>query len=237
MMYLVETLEHFFKVFSTQVPLEAFVFLGSLAEEVISPIPSTLIMGTAGSLALLDGRSLLFLVWLSLVGNVGKMLGAWLYYVLGDKLEDVLIGKIGKFFGVTHRDIESIGQRFTGHHWKDGGTLFVLRLLPFVPTTPVSLASGIIKLDVRVFLAATYAGNFLKDLGYLYLGYAGLAALHRLWRTLEPYKLVGDVLVAVGIAGFLLFLYIHRGTGQKLLFLCGQRCRGWWHRWFNTEKE
>ncbi|OGI14371.1 MAG: hypothetical protein A3E38_00350 [Candidatus Moranbacteria bacterium RIFCSPHIGHO2_12_FULL_54_9] len=209
-------IEQFVRAYATEVPLPWFVFIGSFFEEVVSPIPSALIMGTAGSLALVDGRALAYLVLLALIGNLGKTLGAWLYYFIGDKLENILVKPLAKYFGVKHEEIESIGQRFTGHHFKDGGTVFLLRIVPFVPALPVSLAAGIIKMDVRVFLAATYAGNFLKDLLYLYIGYAGLAKLHTLWREIEPVKLGVDILVAIAIAVFFTVLYMHEGRGQRL---------------------
>ena len=74
-------------------------------------------------------------------------------------------------------DVERVGKRFTGHHWKDGGLLFLIRAVPFMPTTPFSVASGIFKMDIRVFLAATLSGYFVKDLGYVLAGYFGIAKL------------------------------------------------------------
>lgn len=224
-MHFFKVIEQFIREIAFQVPLPWFVFFGSFFEEVVSPIPSALIMGTAGSLALLHGEPLWYLVFLAAFGNIGKTFGAWFYYFLGDKLEDLLIGRLGRFFGVTHKEIENIGRRFQGHHWKDGGLLFLLRLIPFVPTTPVSIAAGIIKLDLRVFLLSTYAGNFVKDLFYIYAGYAGLASLRKIWHTIAPLKLGADIAVAVGIAAFLFFLYVHRGRGQRLIRHCGEHCQ------------
>lgn len=229
-------IEHLVRTYATQVPLEWFVFVGSFFEEVISPIPSALIMGTAGSLALVQGSTLWYLVLLALIGNVGKTLGSWLYYFIGDKLENILVKPLTKYFGLKHEDIESIGRRFTGHHWKDGGTVFLLRVVPFMPALPVSLAAGIIKMDTWVFLAASYAGNFFKDLLYLYIGYAGLARLHTLWRKIDTVKFGVDILVAVGIIAFLVFLYIHRGKGQRFLRYCDGHRRTWLDS-FNKRKE
>ena len=231
-MHWLNAVEHFVRAYATEVPLPWFVFIGSFFEEVISPIPAALIMGVAGSLALLDDRTFWYLILLALIGNLGKTLGAWLYYFLGDKLEDLLVRPITKYLGIRHEDIENIGARFVGHHWKDGGVLFLLRLLPPFPTTPVSLAAGIIKMDLRVFLAATYAGNFFKDLLYLYAGYAGLAKLHTLWRKIETVKFGVDIFVAFSIVAFLLFLYFHRGRGQRLL----QYCQGRFYAWFKRLK-
>lgn len=215
--------EQFIKVYATEVPLPWFVFIGSFFEEIVSFIPSPLIMGTAGSLALIDGRSLGYLLLLALIGNLGKTLGAWVYYAVGDKLEDILIKPIAKYFGVRHEDIENIGKRFTGHHWKDGGVLFLLRAIPFFPALPVSLTAGIIKMDVRVFLAATYAGNFFKDLFYLYAGYAGLAKLHLWWREMEPIRIGIDILIVLAIVAVLVFLYMHQGRGRRFAAYCERR--------------
>lgn len=222
-MHFFSAIEQFVRAYATQVSLEWFVFIGSFFEEVVSPIPSALIMGTAGSLALVQGSTLWYLVWLALLGNVGKTLGSWLYYVIGDKLENILVRPIAKYFGIKHEDIEGIGKRFTGHHWKDGGIVFLLRIVPFVPALPVSLAAGIIKMNVWVFLAASYVGNFLKDLLYLYAGYAGFAKLHTLWREIVPLKLGVDILFAIAIAAFMTFLYMHEGRGQRFSAHCRER--------------
>lgn len=213
-------IEEFVMQFATTVPLPLFVFVGSFIEEVFSPIPAALIMGTAGSFALIDGRSFWYLFLLAFVGNFGKTLGAWFYYVVGDKLEDLLIKPMTKYFGIGHEEIESVGKRFTGHHWKDGGVLFLLRLFPPFPTTPVSLAAGIIKMDIKVFLVATYGGNFFKDLAYLYVGYIGLAKLQTIWRDIDHVKLGVDIVVALAIIFLLIFLYMYRGRGQRMIQYC-----------------
>jgi len=215
-MHFFSFLEQLIKDLAWQVPLEVFVFVGSFLEELISPIPSALIMGVAGSLALMQGDPIWYLVLLALIGNVGKTLGACVYYFLGDKLEDYIMPKASKWFGINHVDFESIGKRFVGHHWKDGGVLFLLRLLPPFPTTPVSIVAGMIKMDIRVFVAATYAGNFFKDLLYLYIGYAGIAKLHTLWRHIDSVKIFVDIAVAFGIGIVLFILYTERGRGEAL---------------------
>ncbi len=218
------------KYYAFHMPLEVFVFFGSFLEEVISPIPSALIMGTAGSLALMQGETLWYLLLLAAVGNLGKTLGSWCYYLLGDKLEDLFIPKATKWFGIRHEDLESIGKRFVGHHWKDGGVLFLLRLLPPFPTTPVSVVAGIIKMDIRVFLVATYAGNFFKDLLYLYIGYAGIAKLHTLWRHVESVKILFDIAVVVGFVILLFILYTERGRGRELYHHFCQRVGRWFRK-------
>ncbi|MDD2766202.1 MAG: VTT domain-containing protein [Candidatus Moranbacteria bacterium] len=219
-MHFFHAIEQFITHFSTTVPLPVFVFVGSFLEEVISPIPSALVMGTAGTLAMIEGNPFSYLFLLAAIGNIGKASGAWIYYFIGDKLENILVKPLTKYFGINHHDIENIGKRFTGHHWKDGGVLFLIRLFPPFPTTPVSLACGIIKMDTRVFLAATYAGNFFKDLLYLYIGYAGFASLHFLWHQTNKMKLGVDIIVTLAIIAFFVFLFFHQRRGKKFLRHC-----------------
>lgn len=229
-MHFFATLEHLVKYAAFHIPLELFVFVGSFLEEVISPIPSALIMGMAGSLALAQGDTAWHLLLLAALGNVGKTLGAWLYYFLGDKLENLFMPQATKWFGIRRHDLENIGKRFVGHHWKDGGVLFVLRLLPPFPTTPVSLAAGIIKMDLRVFLLATYLGNFFKDLFYLYVGYVGLAKLHTLWRRIDSVKTIVDIAVILTVVFFLFVLYTERGRGKVLYHRFSSRVAAWFRR-------
>jgi len=218
------SIETLFRTLSVSVPIEVFVFVGSLVEELISPIPSTLIMGTAGSIANASEHAVVFLFWLSLVGNMGKIIGSVFYYVLGDKLEDVVVRKFGKYLGVTHRQVEGLGKRFSGH-WRDGVTLFSLRLLPFMPTTPVSLACGIIRMPMRTFVVATFTGNFIKDFFYLLIGYMGLAAIRELFHRAAGIRYYVDIAIFFGFVFFLFLLWYHRKKGVWLWQWCVAFCQ------------
>lgn len=197
-------------------PLDFFVFVGSIIEELIGPIPSTLVMTTAGVLAHLDGRTLVYVAWLALLGSLGKTLGASVYYVIGDKLEDKIVNRYGGIFGLRHEEIENIGKKFGKHHWKDGGILFLLRAIPFVPSVPVSIACGVIKLDWRVYLWATYFGTLLKDFVYVYSGFAGVIAIRRLLRDVIEIHQELNLLLILGLIVLLSVIYWQRHHGLRL---------------------
>lgn len=197
---------------SEVVSLPWFVLIGSFAEEMISPIPSLLVMGTAGTIAFARGLSVWYLLLLSFIGNTGKTVGAYIYYVIGDKLEDIIVPRYGKYFGVTHRQIEEIGRKFTGT-WKDAMLLFLLRITPFFPTTTVSVVCGILKMRLSEYLVLTFVANFIKDFMYLLVGYAGLAAIGRLWRDIDDIKFFFHVATVIGIVAFLYLLWNHRRKG------------------------
>ncbi|MGB4942682.1 MAG: VTT domain-containing protein [Candidatus Moraniibacteriota bacterium] len=192
------------------VPLELFISFGAFAEEIIAPIPSMLVTTTAGFFAQVEGRTAFFVVWLAILGGLGKLAGSFIYYLLGDKLEDVVVGRYGRYLGLNHADVERIGRRFNGHHWQDGALIFTLRVIPFVPTVLVSIACGVVRIQTRVFLIASYAGNFFKDLFYVFVGYYGIRALKVYLMDIERVRF-GVGVVATGLViGSLVFLYVHR---------------------------
>ncbi len=214
-MHFIAFFESWLQHLSEVVSLPWFVLIGSFAEEVISPIPSLLVMGTAGTIAFARGLSVWNLLLLSFIGNIGKTLGAFIYYRIGDTLEDVVVPRFGRYFGVTHGQIEAIGKQFTGT-WKDATLLFFLRLIPFFPTTSVSIACGILKMRLPEYLSITFGANFIKDFMYLLVGYAGLAAIGQLWRDIDDIKFFFHVATVIGIVAFLYLLWNHRHKGMWL---------------------
>src|SRR3989338_7127201 len=106
-------IEEALKNSANYLPLELSAFLGALVEEIVAPIPSPFVMAAVGSVAFAQSKGLAALVWLSFVGAVGKTVGAWVVYYISDKLEDVVVGKFGRFFGVSHQEIKSVGKHFT----------------------------------------------------------------------------------------------------------------------------
>jgi membrane protein DedA with SNARE-associated domain len=210
-------IEQWFQMLVMTVPLPWFVFVGSALEEIFSIIPATIVMGIAGSAALIEGQGIFYLMGLAFLGSVARLFGAYLYYWLGDKLEDILVPYFKRFFGVGHEEIEGIGKRFNGKHFQDGFVLFAMRATPFFPVTITSIACGIIKMNMQVFILATFLGNFCKDFLYLFVGYVGLASLAQLWKSVQQYKVLVDDGVGMSIVALMVVLYLFRGQGKRLV--------------------
>lgn len=190
-----------------QMPLDVFVAVGSFVEELVPVIPATAIMIPAGSLSLAQGHGWIFLLWLALASTVPKTAASWLLYVLGDKLEDKLISKLGWLFGVKHEDVERIGTRFAGG-WKDDLILFVIRIAPFVPTPPVSVVCGVIRVRLTTYLWTSFTAFFLKNVVYLYIGYGGVKAYARLASYAERYQVHASWSIALAAAVIVAVAYL-----------------------------
>lgn len=182
------------------VSVELFVFLGSFIEEVIAPIPSPVVMTLAGTIAHAQQQPVFYLLLLAIIGAVGKTIGSYLLYMLADKLEDVVLSKFGRFFGLSHAEVEKFGQHFKGNY-KDELIIFFTRAIPIVPTAPVSIICGAIKIPLRSYLVAGFFGLLIRNLFYLYLGYAGLASYQSIIGQLDSVESVMTITLALGLFG------------------------------------
>lgn len=205
---------------ATSLPLPIFMFLGSIAEEIIAIIPSPFVPLTAGSLAVAQAQPVSFLILLAVIGAVAKTLASLFTYWIADKLEDVLTGgKLDKFLGLDSTDLERYGK-LLNKGTKDEWVVVLLRALPFVPTLPVSVVAGLIKMNVRSFIWATGLGILLRNAFYLFVAFYGAKRFEGLLNSLDTLNLVLEVVVVLIVAavGFLLL-------------------RKNWERWFAAIKK
>lgn len=199
-------------------PLPWFTFFGALLEEVVAPIPSPLVMTLAGSLAASAGSAVTYLGFIALVGAVGKTLGSYFVYVIADKGEDIVMGKFGKFLGVSSKEVEIIGKHLN-KGWQDDVVLFLLRAVPIIPTAPVSLVCGLIKLNLRTYLTATFLGTLVRNIFYLYLGFTSVNALESLNEGIDSFEKFGYLALLILVAAVMVYIYLQRkkDTGFKFL--------------------
>lgn len=193
-MGITESIISYLETQSTKVPLEIFVSLGAFIEEIITPIPSPIIMVLGGTIASTQYHSFVYLLWLGLIGAIGKTLGAWVLYIISAKLGGYIINKFGKYIGVSHNQVDSIKQKLKGG-WKDFVFLSFARALPIIPSAPVSVACGIIKYDLKIYLTSALLGTFVRNMLFLYLGYVGYGNYKEIMNGLSSTESVLQVII------------------------------------------
>lgn len=164
---------------SQSMPVSLFVILGSIVEELIPPIPSPFVMTSAGALLKAQAASLLEISFIVLLVTTIKTATAWIWYVLGDKTEDVvtqnkIVQKKGKKVGFSHKKIEALGKKLS-KGFGDEVAMFILRAFPLIPTSLVSIAAGVIKLNKRSYLYTTFLGMLVRNIFYILVGIGVLA--------------------------------------------------------------
>ncbi|MCX5642278.1 MAG: VTT domain-containing protein [Candidatus Omnitrophica bacterium] len=213
------------KLLSEQIPVGLYALVGGFIEEIIAPIPSPLIMTTAGSLLRLQGQGIAALFLVSFLAAFGKTIGSWIIYLIADKSENLIILRFGKFLGVTRKDVENIGKRFD-NTWKDDVLLVLLRAIPFIPGAPVAVVCGIIKLNPKRYLRSTLAGTFLRSLIFGFIGYEGLATYQTIISRFNALETAGAILFVLLVSALLIWLYSLRKSGG---------IQGWMQKHFGKE--
>lgn len=200
------------------VPLPIFTFFGAFIEEVIAPIPSPLVMTLAGSMTASLGKAWTYLIWLALVGAIGKTIGSYIIYVIADKGEDLIMTKFGKYLGVSHKEVEIIGKHLN-KGWRDEFVLILLRAIPIMPTAPVSIVCGLIKINLKTYLSATFIGTLIRNIFYLYLGFTSVGALESINEGIDSFEKIGYLILLIMVAAGLLFIYVQKKNESGIKFL------------------
>lgn len=206
-MNIVETLINLLEQLAEHVPVELFAFFGSFIEELIAPIPSPIVMTLSGTMVESNGSPFWYLFVVAVIAAIGKTIGAIVLYLIADKAEDFILVKLGRYIGVTHKQIEQIGDRFQGTP-RDYATLLVIRSTPIIPSAPISLICGLIALPKRLFIISTFFGTIIRDFVYLYIGFTGLSAAEEITHGIEGTSSIITILLGlVGVGIFAWILY------------------------------
>ncbi len=199
--------------YAQTLPLELFVFFASFFEEIIPPIPAFPIMILAGGFARVQDYYLLQILLLALASALGKTVGSVLVYHLADKLEDAFVIRFGKFFGLKPGQPEAFGAKL-GNGWLDYLVLTLLRSFPLIPSSLISIGSGILSIPLRLFLFATFLGTVLRDGIYIYAGYMGTIALASYTENTERSQLIVVASVIIILVLSIAFFY-HKNQKRK----------------------
>jgi membrane protein DedA with SNARE-associated domain len=159
-------------------------------ESACIPLPSEVIMPFSGYLVFLGKYSL----WsVGLAGAIGCVVGSVPAYYLGMYGGRPLIEKYGKYVLLSHRDLDLADRWFVRH---GEATVFFARLLPVIRTF-IAFPAGVARMEMKRFIAYTFAGSFPWCLGLAYVG----MVMGEKWPTLRVYfhkfdLLIGAVLIA-----------------------------------------
>lgn len=146
------------------------VFLGCILEQVIFPIPASLVVLSATFLVMQGtGFSLLALgnliILIVIPAALGITVGSLLYYALAYKLGKPFIEKTSRFLGVSVEDVESVERQFKESRYEDI-FMFLVRAAPGIPGIAISLFCGLVRYDLKKYCITTFSGSAVQMLGW-----------------------------------------------------------------------
>jgi membrane protein DedA with SNARE-associated domain len=193
------------------IPLEIFVMIGTFIEEVISPIPSFLVLVPTGAAARAVGHAYWYLLILMVFSAIGRIAGSTILYFAAGKLEDAVLTKKRRIFDVSHQQIEQIGQRLGRGSVRDWITLFTLNAIPIFPTAALSLICGFLKINFKMFAFCSFFGTMINALIFMTIGYVGVQAAV----ALQSIELAGKITTSIIILAAVIWFIRYR-KGKRL---------------------
>lgn len=189
------------------------VFLSTLLQEIIAPIPSPLVPLMAGFFLLPVDGVFLEIIWktvfvIALPVSLGITLGSLVVYGLGYIGGKIAVEKSKKWIGLSWKDLERIKNKLTSGSG-DEVALFILRALPIVPGVAISGFCGMVRYPFKTFVTVTFFGAFSRALvlgivgwsvGGVYAVYSGMIS------RIENYILITFIIFVLFFFGRLYFL-------------------------------
>ncbi len=184
------------------------VVIGVLLESIIAPIPSPLVMMTAGfvliepHLALSAALFKIFFV-ITIPASIAGVVGNYFVYGVAYYGGKPLVKKFKRFLGFSWHDVVRIQKKFEIHHREDV-SLFFLRALPIVPLSIVSAGAGFLEMDWRKFGVFSFLGMIPRNFVLAFVG----------WKLSEVYIAIADyinnieTMLTITILGLVLFIIV-----------------------------
>jgi membrane protein DedA with SNARE-associated domain len=173
-------------------------------ESACIPLPSEIIMPFSGYLV---WKGEMALLWVTLAGAVGNVIGSWAAYGVGVYGGRPFLEKYGRYVLLSKAELER------SEHWfaKYGdAAIFFSRLLPVIRTF-ISLPAGIARMNLTRFTIYTFAGSVPWCFGLAYIG----VTLGEHWHILGPYFHKFDFLIGLALAVMVGF-FIWRHWPQRV---------------------
>lgn len=187
------------------------VFLGCILEQIIVPIPASLIVvsstfiilkGTSFSIAALGT----LIVKIVIPASLGITLGSFVYYTLAYKLGKPFIERTSKYLGVSVNDVENVEKKFKESRYDDI-FMFLARCFPVIPSIAINLFCGIIRYDLKKYIITTFFGSAVQIFGW------GLLAwfFGNIYVVLEDkISYVGNIVTGIIVLAVICFVIMKR---------------------------
>lgn len=187
------------------------VFLGCIVEQIIFPIPASVVVLSATFLVM-QGISFSLPALLNLIIQIvipaalGITVGSLVYYYIAYKLGKPFIQKTSRFIGVTMEDVENIEKQFKDSRFDDI-FMFLVRAVPGVPGIAINLFCGLIKYDLRKYIITTFLGSAVQMLGWGIIAWL----FGNVYRTLEvSVSTWGNIALVIIVLIVIGYIIIHK---------------------------
>ncbi len=187
------------------------IFLLSLVQEIVPPIPSTLVTLSAGFFFMGDAAitvgsvgKLFFIVGIPVAA--GLTLGSFVVYGIVYWGGRPVVERFGKYIGITLADIDRLDTYLKGKKFDDA-LLFLARSFPLMPSSVLNIFCGLVRWNPLSFAATTFVGTIIRSMWSGFIGWQVGVVYETYAHKIESFQNVLFILAVVAIA---IFVYIRR---------------------------
>lgn len=176
------------------------VAVATFVESFFAPIPSEVILITAGTVAEDKSQVLIYAIF----ATIGSYLGTLIFYFIGRKSHKYVIwffGKYGKFFFISVDEILYAEDKFREY---GKPIVFFGRLIPIIRSL-ISIPAGMAKMDFKIYTIYTLAGSFIWNTLLISFGYAMKDKTDLILEYLDRYQKLVIVLLLLAIIVYIIY--------------------------------
>lgn len=183
------------------------LFIASIIEEIIVPIPSTLVQSGAG-LFLLEGTPFSFVgiiklfLFVAIPSALGVALGSLVIYSIVYYGGSFALKKYSKYFFIKQDKLEKVRLSIVTHP-RINVILTVLRFVPLFPNVLITAACGLLKIPLRQYLLTTFFGILIRAFYLGAIGWVTGNTTNHIEVVDTFFGKIGSLIVVLGIVSFI----------------------------------
>lgn len=185
------------------------VFIGTVIEEIIAPIPSTLII-IASSFFMLDSApitiesiaKLIFLI--SVPVGFGMTIGSTIIYGACYYLGKPFVEKYGKYLGLKWEDIKRFNEKISNQK-RDYLYIYIARAVPVIPSVAISGFCGVVRYNVKKYLILTFLGGITRAFILGFVGWQFGTYYRNISTELSNVEEILVVIIIIAIIGYIIY--------------------------------
>ncbi|MFA5333781.1 MAG: VTT domain-containing protein [Candidatus Nanoarchaeia archaeon] len=195
------------------------VFIGVLIESVLAPIPSPLIIMTAGFIMLPANAGILeilvpLIFTITLPGAIASTFGSYIGYGIGYYGGKPLIRRFEWLLGVSWEELDKAAKYFQ-KGIKDEIIIFLARAVPIMPLSVFSALSGVLRFEIKKFTLFTFLGTLVRVFVLGIIGWLMGSAYSQMAENIDSLEIIGYCIIALMVAVGIYYLYKNKKKAKK----------------------
>lgn len=188
------------------------VFLGSVLEEIVAPIPSAIVQSGAGFLLLGDQPwswmlLLNIMLIIALPSAFGVVLGSLPIYTIAYFGGQPALKKWGKYFFLKYDKVMDVRDRIMSYKSLPL-VLMVPRFVLILPNVVITAGAGLLRIPLWTYLWTTFVGTFVRAIYLGLVGWSASQASDRLFSSASLPVQIGVFVLVIAVVGLLSFWFV-----------------------------